>query len=99
MSLFGWSYPAGAENDPNAPWNQPDPQCEVCGEWCGDCQCPECPKCGEAGNLKCEVNENIENKACEECGAPPSAKNCCPDPDEGREAQIEKRRMREEDGY
>jgi hypothetical protein len=19
---FGWSYPAGAENDPNAPWNQ-----------------------------------------------------------------------------
>jgi hypothetical protein len=22
---FGWSYPAGAENDPNAPYNQPDP--------------------------------------------------------------------------
>jgi len=24
MSKFGWSYPAGAENDPNAPYNQPD---------------------------------------------------------------------------
>lgn len=21
---FGWSYPPGAENDPNAPYNQPD---------------------------------------------------------------------------
>jgi hypothetical protein len=24
MGIFGWSYPAGAENDPNAPWNQED---------------------------------------------------------------------------
>lgn len=24
MTAFGWSYPAGAENDPNAPWNQGD---------------------------------------------------------------------------
>ena len=22
--VFGWDYPAGAEHDPNAPWNQPD---------------------------------------------------------------------------
>jgi hypothetical protein len=22
MSKFGWSYPPGAANDPNAPWNQ-----------------------------------------------------------------------------
>lgn len=21
---FGWEYPAGAENDPNAPWNEED---------------------------------------------------------------------------
>jgi hypothetical protein len=21
---LGWAYPAGAENDPNAPWNQKD---------------------------------------------------------------------------
>lgn len=24
MSKFGWSYPPGAANDPNAPYNQPD---------------------------------------------------------------------------
>lgn len=24
MSKFGWSYPAGAANDPYAPYNQPD---------------------------------------------------------------------------
>lgn len=30
---FGWRYPPGAANDPNAPYNQPDP--------------PECPECGE----------------------------------------------------
>lgn len=30
---LGWSYPAGAENDPNAPYNQePEPDsCPVCG--------------------------------------------------------------------
>lgn len=26
---FGWAYPAGAEHDPRAPWNQPD-ACEAC---------------------------------------------------------------------
>lgn len=33
MSKLGWSYPAGAENDPSAPYNQeesPD-ACLVCG--------------------------------------------------------------------
>lgn len=31
---FGWSYPAGAENDPLAPYNQPDEleECPICGE-------------------------------------------------------------------
>ena len=24
MGIFGWSYPAGAENDPSAPYNQED---------------------------------------------------------------------------
>ena len=29
MGIFGWSYPAGAANDPNAPYNQdPDPDNE-----------------------------------------------------------------------
>lgn len=91
MGKFGWNYPAGAENDPNAPWNQPDPRCEVCGEYEDNCECPECPKCGEHGNLKCEVNEDIENKACPDCGAPPSKKNCCPDPDYLREQQLDRR--------
>jgi len=27
-NIFGWSYPPGAENDPNAPYNQPDNPCE-----------------------------------------------------------------------
>lgn len=33
-SPFGWSYPAGAEHDPNAPYNQPDlpEECPTCGE-------------------------------------------------------------------
>jgi len=31
MSKFGWSYPAGAANDPNAPYNQePDPCNDAC---------------------------------------------------------------------
>ena len=45
-NLFGWDYPAGAENDPNAPWNQKDPEfeadhkgfCERCGK--GDDESP-----------------------------------------------------------
>ena len=57
---FGWSYPAGAADDANAPYNQDDPPCEVCGKWLDDpaihegcCDCPECPKCGEVGNPEC----------------------------------------------
>tara|TARA_S200000501_G_C20492251_1_gene598728 strand:- start:162 stop:398 length:237 start_codon:yes stop_codon:yes gene_type:complete len=29
---FGWEYPAGAANDPNAPWNQIIETCETCGD-------------------------------------------------------------------
>ena len=31
--VFGWGYPAGAEHDPNAPWNREDPpdECPLCG--------------------------------------------------------------------
>ena len=25
-NVFGWGYPAGAEHDPSAPWNQHDPE-------------------------------------------------------------------------
>ena len=33
MSIFGWSYPAGAEHDLRAPWNAKDEpsDCETCG--------------------------------------------------------------------
>ena len=29
MNVFGWDYPAGAEHDPRAPWNEPH-ECEAC---------------------------------------------------------------------
>ena len=45
--VFGWDYPAGAENDPNAPFNQPEAleECTECGFppdddeqiWCSSC--------------------------------------------------------------
>lgn len=54
MSIFGWSYPAGAENDPNAPYNQQEGPCGVCGQDIyGDCICPECPVCGATGDPLC----------------------------------------------
>jgi len=41
---FGWDYPAGAENDPRAPYNDPgDPPCEACGM--AGCCCPRCRVC------------------------------------------------------
>lgn len=64
MSGFGWAYPAGAECDPRAPWNQPDAveleHCPV--EFDGDCHNPNCdhchcenaPECGcDGANGKC----------------------------------------------
>lgn len=53
MGIFGWSYPAGAENDPNAPYNQEDSPCEVCGLFPDSCICPECPVCGSYGDPAC----------------------------------------------
>lgn len=46
--VFGWAYPAGAENDPDAPYNLPEGElddCEECGFppdddeqiWCRAC--------------------------------------------------------------
>lgn len=64
---FGYDYPAGAENDPNAPWNQKDnecPDCEGAKKVCvSDC-CGEdfdedtgiCPYCKEHCNKSdCET--------------------------------------------
>ena len=30
MGIFGWNYPPGAENDPNAPWNQDSAPLYIC---------------------------------------------------------------------
>lgn len=53
MSKFGWSYPAGAENDPLAPYNQTDPPCGVCGKDPAGgeygCDCPSCAGCHTVG--------------------------------------------------
>lgn len=54
MSIFGWSYPPGAANDPFAPYNQTDDgPCAVCGQPVDDCVCPECPVCTSQGNPAC----------------------------------------------
>lgn len=52
-SIFDWSYPPGAASDPNAPWNQEDPPCEVCGSYIDSCVCPECTVCGSVGDPRC----------------------------------------------
>lgn len=59
MGIFGWSYPPGAANDPNAPWNQQDEPCEVCGEFPDNCICPECPVCTEIGNKDCYEHHGL----------------------------------------
>ena len=60
FNRFGWSYPAGAENDPKAPWNLPDPVCDDCGEYEGDCQCIPCDTCHELGR-------DLLHGLCEDC--------------------------------
>lgn len=56
MSIFGWSYPPGAANHPNAPWNQVEPPCAVCGRFSDTCVCPECPVCEVPGEPTCYMN-------------------------------------------
>jgi hypothetical protein len=54
MSIFGWSYPPGAANDPSAPYNQDGSDaCEVCGQSVDACICPECPVCECCGDPAC----------------------------------------------
>lgn len=50
---YGSNYPPGAAGDPNAPWNQVEGPCDVCGKNVDDCICPECPVCGEIGRVNC----------------------------------------------
>lgn len=62
MSKFGWSYPAGASNDPYAPWNQEAPPCKVCGLHVDDCICPECTACFAVGDPRCYSDYEREPK-------------------------------------
>ena len=50
MSVFGNYYPAGAEHDPRAPWNQEDAdECETCGGDGSDDDGERCEDCGGSG--------------------------------------------------
>ena len=59
MSKFGWSYPAGAANDPFAPYNQEEGPCEVCGQFVDDCLCPECGTCNVHGDPACYTEHGL----------------------------------------
>lgn len=65
-NVFGWDYPAGAENDPDAPWNQKDPVlcCDCNGEGKRRCKhclpgsatpTSECIECDGEGTIPCET--------------------------------------------
>ena len=59
MNVFGWNYPAGAENDPAAPWNQRDPEaCETCEDGlvvCAVCKgVGQCFECDSSGKVRCD---------------------------------------------
>ena len=61
MNVFGYHYPAGAANDPSAPYNQRDAEtCETCGGE-GFVECPsckgkphDCEECDDEGVVVCE---------------------------------------------
>ncbi len=68
MNPFGYNYPAGAEHDPSAPWNQPD-DCEECfgkGFVLADGDTVDCPDCDGTGRQKTRAElrrEWLEDKA------------------------------------
>ena len=55
MTDFGWNYPAGAENDPLAPWNA----AEI------DLYCPECGDHDENADEGDTCSECEEGPLCE----------------------------------
>jgi hypothetical protein len=64
MSAVASGYPAGAEDDPRAPYNEPmiDDVCGECGEWSDECTCisTSCDVCGKEA-------ESIEDGVCWDC--------------------------------
>jgi len=70
---FGWDYPAGAEHDPDAPYNTED--------------APKCPECGKPGteSVRSSVWDTYIDLECEHCGHCWYIQTG-PDPDEARDA-------------
>lgn len=73
-SPFGRDYPAGAEHDPRAPWNQPG-DCETC-NGAAHLKCEHCVN-GFAEDFshpterrlkECEFCEGEGNSVCSDCG-------------------------------
>lgn len=59
---FGWAYPAGAEHDPNAPWNeQPEvEECPICGKLNRDAEDHLYPYCSERCAARSEPDDPRE---------------------------------------
>lgn len=55
-NVFGWSYPAGAENDSRAPWNQQDPAD------CRECRGDGCEMCDWEGVVYPKSRQEIEEE-------------------------------------
>lgn len=62
---MGYNYPAGAEHDPRAPWNQSEP--EECGVCHGEGR-HECHDCDGAGCDECACNKVVDCSACDGTG-------------------------------
>ena len=66
-NVFGWDYPAGAEHDPRAPWNEP-PECEAC-EGSGEIPAENgddseaCEHCGGTGRKRSEKESREDYEA------------------------------------
>ena len=67
-NVLGWFFPAGAANDPNAPYNQePLDSCPICGEnnvdENGEPLFHEPPFCSEECRTRYEIREEEKNGA------------------------------------
>ena len=64
---FGYWYPAGAENDPNAPWNEEDhaPACPLNEEWqCDKCKIEDLEDCPHGEECICaQLDEDAKSDA------------------------------------
>lgn len=79
----GWHYPAGAEHDPRAHWNQKSARCEDCGDDAEDCIC--CGNCKNTADMcKCKTCDRCELRLDVKVGGYPEC--MCLDAEEAPEA-------------